>query len=687
VEDDPLRYFRIEARELHDGLTEGLLRLERGALDAEGLRRLRRQAHTLKGAARVVREALIAEQAHRMEDTLAGATSEGGVAPGDMAAALEALDAIGARLAELTPAVPRAAAPSEPQMREGTSVVRLEVRDLEALSGTLSAASARIASAGKLGPHLARARRGTSEVLDRLERERTLAVVRGQAPNDALIQRMEATSAALGELERELTWMFEGLATEVRGAREELQRLRLIPVDTLFAQLQRAVRDAAAVLGRSVRLELSGAEAKVDAPVLSLAREALLHLVRNAVAHGIEPPEVRRRLGKPAEGVIRLRVQREGGRIAFSCRDDGAGIDPGRVRAAAVAGGLLTAEAAAALSREELLQVLLRPGFSTQAAVDEVAGRGVGLNVVQKVTVQLGGDLRLDSQPGAWTEFTLSVPPSLASIRVLAVEADGARVLVPIDAVCWTARVAPGDIAYGPEGETLSHQGEAVAFAPLSRLLGRHPAADKVRAALLLQSGRERAAVGVERMTGLVEVLLLPLPPSAPAVPLLMGAALDARGDPDPILEPQALIAAVTRSAPPARKPAVEPPLVLVVDDSLTTRMLEKSILESAGYRVELATEGEEALARAAALRPDAMLVDVEMPGIDGFEVVRRLREDKVLHTIPAVLVTSRRSPEDRRRGIEVGARAYVVKSEFSQERLLEILRGLVGPSAGEGTR
>lgn len=676
---DRYRYFRIEAREILDALSRGILELERSPGDRALVARLLRQAHTLKGAARVVQQQTIGDLAHAVEDALEPHREEGSppASREHVDALLRAVDEIAAGVAALDPA-PRApeGAPERPG-EDPFESVRIDVREMDALLAAVLEAGVQ---ATTLRRQLAR--------LDHVEEVARalgdhLSARRG---GDAVISAPRAR-ALVGELRRSLADVRRALAThaghaesEIAEVRNSADRLRLLPARAVFATLERAARDAARALEREVTFETGGGDVRVDAGVLSAVRDALLHAVRNAVAHGVEPAAERVQAGKPAAGAIRVEVTRRGRRVVFSCSDDGRGVDAARVREAAVAKGLVSPEEAAGLEGEALATLLLRGGVSTAASVSAVAGRGVGLDVVRDTAARLDAQVSMRSEPGLGTTVEIAVPVSVAALTALHVEVGGAAAAVPLDAVRGTAFVRPEQVVRMPEGPGLEHEGEVIPFVPLAQVLRRPaPAARRFWSAVVVQAGARRVALGADRLTGTSEIVVRPLPRFVEAAQAVAGATLDAEGNPQLVLDPAGLLAvaaaaaagAGAEAAPPERLP------ILVVDDSLTTRMLEQSILESAGYEVELAVSGEDALEKARARRFGLYLVDVEMPGMDGFELVRRTRAEPAL-AAPAILVTSRAAPEDRRRGREAGASAYFVKSEFDQRRMLATIEELL---------
>jgi two-component system chemotaxis sensor kinase CheA len=473
----------------------------------------------------------------------------------------------------------------------------------------------------------------------------------------------------------------EQMDREIVQAREAAERLRLMPARLMFVSLERAARDAAQVLSKRITFVTSGGEVRLDAEVFGVVQSALIQTVRNAVAHGIETAVERESVGKPAEGRLWVEVRRRRHHAVFVCRDDGRGVDLEAVRRAVERKGMLSTDAAK-LGTEELLRLLLDGGISTSAAVTQIAGRGIGLDVVREVAARLRGEVSIRTEIGVGTTLEIVVPISLAAVDALIVEAGGRTVAIPLEAVRRTLRIAIGDLAQSAQGASILWEGKVIPFAPLEGALRRATqarCAARSWSAVVIEGANARAAVGVERLRGTQNVILRPLPDCTPSDPIVAGASLDAQGHPQLILDPEGLVEYVgSAGAALAAMPLLRAP-ILVIDDSLTTRMLEQSILESAGYEVELATSGEDALERARKRRYSLFLVDVEMPGMDGFTFIERARGDPVLRDIPAVLVTSRASPEDRRRGLKVGARAYIIKGEFDQIEFLEQIRLLVG--------
>jgi two-component system chemotaxis sensor kinase CheA len=461
---------------------------------------------------------------------------------------------------------------------------------------------------------------------------------------------------------------------ELQQVHDTAEQLRLAPAAALFVFLERAVRDVAHAVGKLVKFESKGGDVRLDSHVLRIMHEALLQIVRNAVAHGIESETDRRIAGKPQSGRVSVEVLRRGRRVVFRCHDDGRGIDIEAVRRAA----MRRSADAAAMGSADLIQMMLNGGISTSTSLTEVAGRGVGMDVVRSAMRRLRGTITAESTPGKGTTFELTVPLTLAATEVLLVDAGGSTVALPFDAVRHVVHTSGQEIYRTARGHEVVHDGHAMPFVPLSRLLDANAAPSLGGSAVVIAGAGRQVAIGVERLRGTANVVFRSLPEFTPAAAIVAGASLDADGNPQLVLDADNLVTEAERHSMGAAPQRSRPRPVLVIDDSLTTRMLEQSILESAGYEVDLATSAEEGLEIARGKQYSLFLVDVEMPGMDGFSFIERIRSEPELRDIPAILVTSRNEPEDLKRGRDVGAQDYVVKSEFNQANLLGRIRELV---------
>lgn len=693
---DPYKYFRIEARELCEQIASGVLELEQH-FDADLIARLLRLAHTLKGAARVVKQLEIARHAHSLEEVLlAKRSSQSTATREELQSLLRLLDAVGELVAELKtvpesdPPIRGASVPppaSEPprnpafKQSEVASNLRVDVEQMESLARAAGNASQRMAALrhelGALSRVTSLSAAISEAVAPRAERAgfSTVAVARLRALSEELnteAERLQRTlGAAAADADAELDTVYESA-----------HQLRLLPASILFPPLQRAVYDAALELGKGASLEVSGGDVRMEAHVLSGLKDSLLHVVRNAVAHGIEPVFERRAAGKPDRGLVRLEVRRRGSRVVISCEDDGSGIDLAAIRRAGVERGLVREMDAEHLSERELIEILMRSGVSTSRQVSEIAGRGIGLDVVKEAISGLKGEVRVRSTRGSGTCIELDVPLSVAAIPALFVQVGSTRVALPLEAVSATARLPVNELTRTQNREAIVYDGQVVPFVAAEGVLrSRVPKHSDRRtwSVVLLRSGERRAALGVDRVLTSGNVVLRALPKLVRAERVVAGVALDVAGDPEVVLDHEVLIELAEHAR--TSESVVEPKPVLpilVVDDSLTTRMLEQSILESAGYRVDLAVSAEDGLEKARAKRYGLFIVDVEMPGMNGFEFVATTRTDPELRSTPAILVSSRDTDEDKRRAAAAGARAYIVKGEFEQGYLLSTIRSLM---------
>ncbi|HEV7990443.1 MAG TPA: response regulator [Gemmatimonadaceae bacterium] len=669
---DAYRYFRVEARDLHEQLGRGALELEKDGATHELVARMLRLAHTLKGAARVVKQLGIAEGAHAIEDALEP-FRQSPAAPhrDEINAILRLLDDIERGVVALTvPPSSELVVASEVLRDAKVSIPGRDVGEMDAMLQGVAETHAR----------LERIRDGVSAV----GRARHVAELLVNQSIGAAKQKVRALAEelhqVLGALERDLGTGVDDLGRELNQVREAAEQLLLVPARSLFDVLERTARDSAVAMDKRVALDTSGGEVRLDPRVLGVVQGALMQLVKNAAAHGIESEADRLTAGKPATGRITITITRRGRLVRFTCSDDGRGVDVAAVRRAASRRGHGIGSGPT-LDSDELLQLLLRGGITTAPSVSGISGRGIGLDVVREAAEQLGGDVTLVTTQGHGTTFDLVVPLSLASLEVLAVESSGVVVTIPLDAVRGTVRVTAGDLSRTACGESLMHHGRCIPFRALPRLLRvpwRTPGAERIGSAVVVEGATGTAAIGVDRVVGIATIVIRSLPSLAFAGPSVAGASIDSAGNPQLVLDPDELVVEARRDATREPEPATPRHRILVVDDSLTTRMLEQSILESAGYNVHTAVSGEDALERLSEQHYDLVLVDVEMPGMDGFTFIERLRMDAARRSIPAILVTSRSSPDDKQRGLDVGAQGYLVKSEFDQKELLGRIRRLL---------
>jgi two-component system chemotaxis sensor kinase CheA len=479
----------------------------------------------------------------------------------------------------------------------------------------------------------------------------------------------------------------EGLI--VGDLEQEVMAARMLPVSTVFASLPRAVRELANSLKKEVVLELAGETTEIDRKLLEAISDPLMHLVRNAVDHGIEPPAERTAQNKPSQGIIKVAAEATGGEVRIVISDDGRGMYPQKMREIVVRKGLMSKETAESLSDHEALEVIFLPGFTTAQIITDVSGRGVGMDVVRTNITELGGHVLVDSLPAQGTRFTLVLPLTLVTTRILLVRVGKHLFALPASGcrgIIWAYREQIRTI----EGRaTIPHEGRTVPLIRLADLLNIEAppafhATERVPTVLIGNPQRTQSLI-VDQLVDEREAVVKPLGPlleGRPTERRYSGAIQTADGQLVLLLNPIALMEAmrgITLIPPSALNRAKKRPHLLVTEDSFTTRELLRSILLSAGYEVTAAIHGGDALEKLRTQTFDLIVTDVEMPQVDGFQLTARLRQELGLTDLPVIIMTSLASDEHKRRGLEVGAQAYIVKSQFNQDNLLEVIGQLLG--------
>ncbi len=718
-----LATFRVEAEEHLQAITTNLLALDRGLPSAESrgvVEATFREIHTLKGAARSVSLMDVETLCQACESVLSQITRgqlalnrpllnrlqeavdsiarllAGSGAPAAVSELIGHLERAAEAAEPVEAPVPRAEAPAGPVTGglPQTDTIRLATAKLDALL---------LQAEDLLVPKLAaeervREARGFVEALNRcraiVNRVRTVRRPGGAHGSDAgLPAELDSELRGLEVRSRELLDHLirdqRITAGTVDGLQAEMQRLRLSPATIVLDLFPRMVRDLAREYGKEVEWVAQGTDIEVDRKVLEEMKEPLIHLVRNAIDHGIEPPEVRAQAGKAPRGRLAVSIASlEGGRIEIRVEDDGRGIDLTRVRAGAVRARLLSAEEAEALSDHEAQDLIYRSGLTTSPIITDLSGHGLGLAIVKERVERLGGQIHIETRAGVGTTMRMILPATIATFRGLLVQAGGQLFLLPTEAIERVIRIARDEIESVEGREAVRWNGHALSVARLSGLLGLperndQPEPGSKQPCVVVRSGEERVGLLVEDILGDREVLVKELGPPLVRVKNVAGTGLLGTGQVVPILRPADLLRSI-REIPRPPAPAAGPeekrrqPVLLVVDDSITTRTMEKNLLEAAGYQVQVAVDGVEALTALKSEHFDLVVSDVDMPRMDGFELTARIRADRKLTDLPVVLVTALESREDKERGIEVGANAYIIKSSFDQSNLLEIIRRLI---------
>ena len=583
---------------------------------------------------------------------------------------------------------------------EGIEAVRISIEHLlafERRSDELRALR------GRLERHLSE----TAQICQTLERLSS-ELRDGNKPAAELLQaqrdELQRTLRSTRTLRRELAEDTEMLQATTSEFDDNLRTMRLVPASLLVQPLTLAVREACRVAGRDATLEIIGDQVHVDRLLLEELKNPLIHLVRNAVDHGIESREVREAIGKPSRGQVQCQIEQHGGEIVLSIRDDGRGIDGVAVRRKAVERGLLKLAQADELSEKQTYDLLLLPGFSTAEAVTTLSGRGVGLDVVKTAVLRMHGRLEIESTLGQGTLMRITVPMTLAASRLMLFADRDWVFALPQTSVSRVVLVRR-DALISVGGHLMLRSGnEAIKIVRLRQLIGEHEQglsghslqASSVPVLILSptvgESGRgsTRASksapmpLGIlcERTLGESDLVLRALPPELQGHEPLSAVALLANGSAVFVLSAQALMRAADALPEQPLRTATRPGTVLVADDSITTRSLLRSVLEVGGYEVRTAADGDEAL-RLLANEPVSLIVsDVRMPRLDGLTLVQRLRGDSRTATIPVVLFSSSDSEEDRRLGMAAGANAYLSKAAFERGQLIDVVRALLRGAA-----
>ena len=482
-----------------------------------------------------------------------------------------------------------------------------------------------------------------------------------------------------------------------REVQQKLMSVRMVPLASLADRLYRIVRQTSKELNKRVNLEIKGGHVELDRGVLDKIGAPLEHMLRNAVAHGIEDRNVRAALGKPDIGEISLSLQQEGNEIILSLSDDGAGLDFQRIRERGIEAGLIDASEDVAMSR--LADLIFMPGFSTASEVSQVAGRGVGMDVVKTEVSSLGGRIEIVSNTSQGTQFNLFIPLTLAVTKALLVRANAVDYAIPSAMIEQVLDLKETELTRIRDAGAVEWMNNRYPFSYLPHLLGETQALPEQHRrywVLLLRSGARRIAVQVDEMLGNQEIVVKNIGPQLARVVGVDGATVLGNGQVVLILNPVALSSRVPVAefiAPVPTAPiehegdatAATLPTVMVVDDSLTVRKITGRLLAREGYQVILAKDGVEALEHLLDIIPDVMIVDIEMPRMDGFDLTRNIRADDHLKTIPIIMITSRTADKHRNFAFEIGVNHYLGKP-YQEDELLELVAGYVAEQRGSLT-
>lgn len=713
--------FRAEAAEHLRELLAGLFALEKSSSTAEHqtiVESIFRQTHTLKGAARLVGEDDAEALCQALEHRLGGLKQRKERVPPAIIAELYAETK---QLSEMLQSSAETPVASQ-SLPVPVEVAATTPNRGAPVSGLVRVPSARLDALLVHAEELLTAKLTSAQRVAALraleEREATWKKEWARVRKEMSAARRFLDAGLPSPVTRELKALvhfldwnhefvehgYDELAQVVRAARQDERRLGtmvdhlldetkevlMLPFDSLLEIFPAFVRETAQSQGKEIDLSLEGGKTEIDRRVLEEIKDAIVHLVRNSIDHGLATPAERRAAGKPERGTLTIAVtQKSGGDVEIVVSDDGRGVDTAKVTAHARRLKLIGDEVDE-LSESDALALLFESGFSTSTAVTELSGRGLGLAIVREKAERIGGSVSVESVLGQGTTFRLQLPITLARFRGVFVGAQGRSFVIPAAHVRRVLRLEPEKVRRVKNHETFDFEGGSILLVRLADILGLPPAtkradADAPAFIVLLAVGRSRVALRVEGVPYEQEIVMKGLGRLLAKVRHFMGATIVGGGQIVPVLNATGLVASAVRRGGARRadagkqKPAVNRKRkILIAEDSITSRTLIKSILQGAGFEVRTAVDGADALTTLRFEPPDLLISDVQMPRMDGFELTAKVRADKDLSTLPVILITSLASREDKARGVDAGANAYIVKSSFDQSDLLEAIGRLL---------
>ncbi len=733
--------FAVESQEHLQTIASGLLALEatEGEPDQEGLETIYRAAHSLKGAARAVdlkdieyichsmegvflalKRADIRptpslldalhEALHLIEHELSGAA----VAAADVRTICETLDRSARKDSTQSPLpnplqgqLPRehqsapqqgAPVPVPSSARPEASIAQQpppsasehndDVANTEskpAIPSTIRVQADRLDTVLRKSENLVAVKQLHVQLLSQLKSVLAL-LEETSADHQARKDSIRALSALVNRLVSESVHA----STLIDSLIEEAQSMLMLPCSVLFDSFPVAARDIAKSLGKEVGLDISGQTIELEKRILEKLKDPLMHMLRNAIDHGVEPPAEREAHGKPRRGQIAIRVAHLDSRhIEIIVSDDGRGIDPAQIRRTVLARHLMSEAEVQKKKPEELYAFLFESGFSTSEIVTDLSGRGLGLAIVKHALDELEGSVHIESERGKGTSFHIVIPYTKASFKGNFIRVGDRAFVIPSSALEKGLRISQHAIATAGSSNVVEYQDKTISIVHLGDMLGIPRALETATPnhvlAIMCRSGEKVCAFIVDDILGEQDVLIKPLGNLLPRVRGIYGATIGANDEVIPILNMKEIIEMAYENAAPekgaldatsgAEEHETRPKRILVVEDSITSRTLISSILSSAGYEVRAATDGIEGYTILKSEPFDLVVSDVEMPRLDGFGLTERIRNDAALARIPVVLVTALESKEHKERGIAVGANAYITKRNFAQSNLLDTVR------------
>lgn len=588
---------------------------------------------------------------------------------------------------------PEPGKPAEPRGAVTGDVVRINLEKLEGLAAVME--ELQVAKI-EMDDHLASMQR-LRNLLQQLtagwqRNAATDSARQAQAEHEGWLKRgadaMAELDLASAHMHRNMRASISRLGILVESLQDNVRMMRLVPVATLLRPMSRSVRDLARELEKKVNFEISGDDIEIDRVVLDGIRDPLVHLLRNALDHGIESPQQRLGRGKQAEGRLQVLVSSEGSQIVITVQDDGEGIAVDKIAASARKKKIVSEAELAVMGRDEILDLIFRPGFSSKEIITSISGRGVGLDVVMANLRKLKGSVQLETEEGRGTRFILRLPISLATDHGVLVRSGGTVFAVPTSAVDRVMEIRLEHILEVEASHAILHRGRAIPLRDLAATLDLQSgerSGQRMLPVVVIAKGWDSVAFIVDEVIGEREIVVKPFRPPLLAVRNVTGGTLTGSGEVIMVLNPSDLVDSAMRgSLGQLRRAddeagAEQARQVLVVDDSITTRSLEKSILEHAGYKVSVAVDGKQAWEMLQREHKFSLVItDVEMPVMNGFELTERIKQSERLKHLPVIIVTSLAREADRQRGIEVGAEAYIVKGQFETKILLDVVAQII---------
>jgi two-component system chemotaxis sensor kinase CheA len=694
--------FKIELTEKAQIITDGLLALERSNLDehhmAQIIEQIFRAAHNIKGAARGVGVNEIGEIAHQIESIFSAILEKTKTISADLiSVCLLAVDGMHSTmnafcerkpidfnlnelLAQLHTGMPNKAAlaicPNTDTVFDNK--VQNEAQEYETIRVSLN--------------HIER----ISFLLEELQTNKitiedhnsvlsTLAMSINQA---TISEQFKEITSSLNKIKKNMNLSVNEFSTILNLLQEEVRMLRLIPATSLLRNVARSMRDLALELDKKIEFKIKGDGIKMDKMILEGLKDPLMHLIRNAIDHGIEPVEIRKAAGKSEIGTISIELIDEGDQICLNISDDGEGINYKTIAHIAREKNIILQSELDKMSPDEILDLIFRPGFSTKEIVTKISGRGVGLDVVKTNLINIKGNVTVTTQPGRNTTFKLRVPLTLSSDRGLIVKSSGQLFVLPISTLEHVMMLHPNEIREVEASQVIIYDGQPVPIRTLADLLkleSQESSTQGLLPVVVLKKDKNTLALFVEDVIGEREIVIKPLSLPLMEIPCVAGGTLAGNGQVIIVLNPNDVINIAMHSgtknrisSPVATLNAESLHHILLVDDSITTRTLEKNVLENNNYKVTVAVDGKEAWNLLQKETFSLLITDIEMPNMNGIELTERVKQHEKLQDLPVIIVTSLGSEIQKKRGIEVGADAYIVKNNFESKELLEIVAQLI---------